>query len=150
MDCETRDYDVDLPPQEFAFTFRGEQYVLKEPGAGHVAAWRNAVFGAQRPDGQGGSLPAEGFADTPLVLLQQCVCKRDAAGADRALQPGALRGWSQRVAADLFARAKRMAGIGEDMTPQEVEDELARLTRLRERLLKEGPPAKKQQPGGGD
>lgn len=127
-------YD-DLPPACMNFTYKGTPYVLREPGAAAVVQWRNAVFAAQQPDGAGGMMPKAGIADTEVLLVSLCVFKNPGLSEQPITLPE-VRGWPYRITHDLFQKAKEMAGIGRDLTLQECDEEIAKLHKIRDEIVK--------------
>lgn len=111
------DYDDGIIQGEFAFKLKGVSYVLREPTEDANIRFRAAQFkGAKMVDGRF-STDLERMTESQSLLVSLCVYD----SADKLVPQSTVRTWPSRVIKDLFNRAKKMGGLDEEESAEDLE-----------------------------
>jgi len=101
------DFDS-LEPALVHVKIRGKEYQLREAGVDTVMKWRNAMYKATQTDPDGKPRPSEGFPDTDVFLLSECLYDvKTAKPVDKAF----VRGLSMKVFNPLLTRLRLISGL---------------------------------------
>jgi hypothetical protein len=112
------DFDS-LEPALVHVKIRGKEYQLREAGVDTVMKWRNAMYKATRPDTDGTPRPSEGFPDTDVLLLSECLYDvKTAKPVDRSF----IRSLSMKVFNPLLTRLRQISGLDTVPSPAKPDD----------------------------
>lgn len=149
MSNESNEIDLGSPkPIEFAYRIGGTRYLLREAPDGPVREYKDAKMRAIKlDDGRASGITGGSKAD--VQLLSACLFEQNTDGAElRTVSAGILAAWPHRIVEPLVKRAKEISHVDESDTVEQIDREIGVLQRRREKLLKEGPPAKNSPSGG--
>lgn len=129
-----------LQPVEVSVKLGGEQYWLKEASEAAAVAYRNATAAAVKMvEGEVSGLGAVG--DVEPLLVSYCLWK-DTPQGRQPVPVSVVRGWPAKVVKALFARVKEISELDEPDTLEQVDKQIARLQKKRERMTRDGAPGK--------
>lgn len=129
-----------LQPVEVSVKLGGEQYWLKEASEAAAVAYRNATAAAVKmEDGEVAGLGAVG--DVEPILVSYCLWRETPEGR-KPVPVSVIRGWPAKVVKVLFTRIKDISELDEPDTVEQLDKQIARLQKKRERMTKDGPPGK--------
>lgn len=129
----------DAPPAAVPIKYLGKRYVLREPGAGIVLAWRKAVMESCVRTPSGDMLPTERTPETELKLIIPCLFAVADDGKETPVGEATIKAWPAPVHKAIFDRAKHLCGQHEDVdTLAGLEHRIAELQKRVEALKAAG------------
>ena len=144
-------YD-DLSPQVFEFSYRGAEYVLREPSESAALAFRQAQLkNAKMVDGKV-TTDIERIYDSQSLLVTNCVFvkakTKDGTEVEQPAKIDVIRGFPARVVKDLFDKAREMGGLNEDDTEDGLVKQINGLETRLQKLRESKAAPKNDQPAG--
>lgn len=126
----------DLTPIEVRVSIKGEDYILREAGAGAAIAWNNArMRAAKMNDGKLSGF--DNMFDADLTLLSMCLHRihrktgaviTDGQGNPAPTPIQTIRGWLNRVYQPLVERLKAISpGLEKEDTPETLREQIKNL-----------------------
>lgn len=129
-----------LQPVEVSVKLGGEQYWLKEASEAAAVAYRNASAAAVKMEA--GEVSGLGdVGDVEPLLVSYCLWRETPDGR-KPVPVSTVRGWPAKVVKAIFNRVKEISELDEPETVEQVDKQIVRLQRKRERMVKDGHPGK--------
>lgn len=141
----SHNYD-DLSPQAFEFSWKGREYVLREPSEAAVLLFRQAQLkGGSMVEGKT-TVSIERIYESQSILVASCTFEKLKDGAESQAKAEVVKSFPARVVKDLFQRAKKMGELDEDDTEEGIAKQIEALEK---RLAaKRSVAPKNEQPAG--
>lgn len=121
----------DLKPQSETFAYLGKQYTISEATEDANIQYRNAINkGTEVVDGEP-KLDYEAIAEADSVLVAACLT-----GPDGPVTHAEVRKWQHQVVKKLYEWVKEVSDIGVGSTVEELDKQIDKLQKAKERLAK--------------
>lgn len=120
--------NYDVVDQEFRFSYRGKEYVLREPTDDANTKHHRKLYQNAKVKGTEVQADINDAIEAPSVLLGECVFNGDG----KPVGPKVIREWSRRLVSRLYDKARAMAGNEE--SAESIDAQINRLQELKEGL----------------